>query len=107
MAKKYNEVKAKKLKGLLTTQESKEVDDVELYVDDQIELQWENGNVYIDYCIMRFECDPITRNPLSHPEPKRQIMEDLLFTRFKDADWLIQLSPKEIWKWCLYKKHFD
>jgi len=96
MPKKYNEVKEKKIKSLLTNQQINKVDDVGDYIDEQVDLKPDSNYVHIENCIVRFECDPITYNPLSFPEPQRQLMQDLLLTRFQNADWRIDYVD-EFW----------
>ena len=98
MPKKFKELKNKKLSDSLTNQERNAVDDVEKYIDEQIELQWENGSVYIDHCIMTFECDPITHLPTIFLPDKRDIMKELLFSTYNDADWKILLQSDMSWR---------
>jgi len=98
MTKKYKDLKNKNLSDSLTTQENKAVGDVEDYIDIQIELQWENGTVLIDECIVKFECDPLTNAPTTFPHEKRDIMTELLFSRYRDNDWKNNLAPNFKWR---------
>ena len=103
MPKKHNQVKEKKIKSLLTPQQINKVDDVGDYIDEQIELKPDSNYVHIEGCIMRFECEPITHNPLSYPEPERALMQDLLMVRFNDADWRIDYIDGF---WILFMRDF-
>jgi hypothetical protein len=87
MPKKYNQVKEKKIKLLLTSQQIKIVDDVGDFIDEQIELVPSSNYVKINECIIQFECDHLTLDPILYPEPERSYMADLLITRFTDAQW--------------------
>ena len=90
MPKKYREIKEKKIKALLTTQQIKRVDDVGDFVDEQIELKPSSNHVHINDCIWEFRCDHETLDPLTFPEPERALMEDLLVVRYRDAGWRLQ-----------------
>lgn len=103
MPKKYREVKEKKIKNQLTNQQIKKVDDVGDYVDEQIELDADNNYVHIDQCIMEFRCDRLTHAPLSYPEPIRSLMQDLLVTRFLDAQWRMETIDGF---WVLFMRDF-
>ena len=87
MPKKYKEIKNKFLDDKLTGQEKQGVRDVENYIDNQIELQWETGSVLIDKCIVDFECDPVTGDPTTWTEDKKLTMNQLLFSTYRDNDW--------------------
>jgi len=99
MAKKFKELKNKKLSDSLTTQQKKAVEDAATYIDEQIDLQWENESIYIEHCIMTFECNPETMTPVSFPPDKKEIMQDLLFSIYYDADW--DILPQFDLKWRL------
>ena len=92
MPKKYKDKKNQKFESELTAQELNKVGDVQDYVDDEIDLQWENGSVLIDECVIKFECEPVTHNPTGIPENKRLIMTNLLLSRYWDADWRNNLA---------------
>ena len=87
MPKKYKELKNKFLDDRLTGQEKQGVRDVENHIDTQIDLQWETGSVLIDACTVNFECDPVTGDPTPWSEDKKHIMNQLLFSRYRDEDW--------------------
>lgn len=98
MPKKYKDLKNKKLSDSLTSQENHAVEDVETYIDNQIEAQWEGGFVLVDDCIVTFECDPTTHAPTSFSEGTRLIMKELLFSRYRDNDWKIFFSINGQWR---------
>ena len=104
MAKKYNQVKEKKIKDLLTNQQINKVDDVGDYIDTQIESHYPATSIDIDSCVMEFKCEPITHTPLSYPEPQRKLMQSLLFTRFTDAEWRITWGDHD--NWTLFMRNF-
>ena len=92
MPKKYKDKKNQKFESELTQPELHIVDDFETYIDSQIDLQWENGSVLIDECVVKFECEPVTHIPTGIPENKRIIMRALLLSRYEDADWKTNLA---------------
>jgi hypothetical protein len=98
MPTKYKEEKNKKLDEKLTSQYKQAVKKAEDHIDEQIELQWGSGSTLIDRCIVMFECDPITGDPITVPPDKKQIMTDLLFSRYYDAGWKNYLAVNGQWR---------
>jgi hypothetical protein len=90
MPKKYKEKKNEKFESELSQQELNAVRKVEDYVDDQIDLQWENGVVDVDNEIVTFNINPQNGNPTTFSEEKKNIMTALLFSKFRDDDWRIR-----------------
>jgi len=103
MPKKYREIKEKKIKSQLTNKQIKKVDDVGDYVDEQIEASPTNNHVHIPECIMQFQCDHETLDPILYPEPERKLMQDLLLTRFAEAGWRFDHLDLE---WILFVRDF-
>jgi len=99
MAKKYKDKQKEKRRSLFTNQEKKAINDVEDYMDVEIDLQWESGIVKLDSKITDFLIDPDTGLPISFPEPTRKLMIVDLYDRFLDEDWDIKityLNPQDV-----------
>lgn len=104
MPKKYKDKKNQKFENELTPQELNEVKKVEDFIDDEIDLQWQNGRVFIDKCIVQFKCDPQTHNPTGFLFARRKIMSELLFSKYEDADWWNGLAVNGQWSFYPMKK---
>ena len=100
MAKKLKDLKEKKVKDSITTQQYNNIKDVEDYIDTLIELQWESGAIITDYRIATFQINPITLNPTGYDEELRRKMSEILNLRFQDQGWRIRAlslyEPKTI-----------
>lgn len=92
MTKKYKDKKNAKLESELTQQELNAVKKVENYVDNQIDIQWENGIVLIDNNIVNFDVDPLNGLPTIFTQDKKIIMTVLLFSRYRDNDWKVSFA---------------
>ncbi len=95
MSKKHKEKKDNKIKSKLNNQQRKDVDDIEKYVDAQIDAQWESGNIVLDYDIVTFQIHPTTGLPLGYSDDVRSNMTNLLIGRFKDGGWRVSVVPGE------------
>ena len=96
MAKKFKDLKEKKIKDSISSQQYNYITYVEDYIDSQIELHWEEGIIDIDYRITSFQIDPITLNPTGYDDELRGKMCDVLNLRFIDQDWKIITSVQQL-----------
>jgi len=92
MAKKFKDKQKEKRRSLFTNPEKKAIDDVEDYMDSEIDLQWESGVVKLDSKITDFLIDPGTGLPISFPEPTRKLMITDLYDRFLNEGWSIKVT---------------
>lgn len=104
MPKKFKELKNKKLEGKLSGNNRQKIRKVEEYIDTQIDLQWENGSVLLDKGIIFFETDPDTGNPTTFSTEDRKLMNELLFSRYRDDDWKMNLAVTGQWRFTPTKK---
>ena len=104
MPKKFKELKNKKLDDSLSGQEKNQVRKVEDYIDEQIDLQWENGSVLVAKDIADFVTDPNTGNPTTYSPEKRKIMNELLFSIYRDNDWRTNVAITGEWRFTPTKK---
>jgi len=107
MAKKYKDKRDKKIKDFLTNQQLKQIDDVEKYIDDLIDLHWDKSTICVDINIVNFNKTPSGAAIINSEIIKRRQLY-LLSQRYREAGWLFKLDRNENpTLWCLSPPQID
>jgi hypothetical protein len=92
MALKHKELSDKLKKDPLTTYESNVIDEVETYIDSEIQRQFTGRDVRIDLLIPHFDYDPVKKEVRKLSQPRKDVMRKELDKRYRKAGWKITIE---------------
>ena len=94
MAIKFKEVYDKVYNTPLTTEEIKQVDRLEAWIDEEIKRRYKGGlEVAIELSIVNFKYDPITKaTHYGNTSPRHELMRKEIEKRYKNAGWKIKVE---------------